>query len=303
LIAGFVYVSKGAPSTSCGPFRTWVHTQRPRYVLLVTGLFETLDFHVAGGPRVVAGTPAYARIYAATLQRDIDDLTSTGATLIIPTVPCMSPGYLTPEQIEELASNPARRAVEDDLLRSVAARKENRGRVVVPDLDSFVCPHGTYERALGSVADARPDGMHFAPAAADLVASWLLREVPGLRHATVGATALSPAEAVSDSFNLHGVICQMGRAQSENEGVPATFIPCMYEPHVGIVITGNLRVFAGAAQRSQYERYLRRTACAAAGPNSKQTFSYLRGTNWILTGYIVAASARLVSRTPTRFVC
>ena len=257
LIAGRIYVQQDAPSTSCGPFRSWVKSQRPQYVLLVTGLFETLDFHRPGGPRIVPGTAAYAAAYTATLQRDIDDLTSTGATLIIPTVPCTNLKFLPKEQLRELAYNPQRQAIENALLRSVANRPENRGRVVTPDLNRFVCPAGSYQHSLGDVAEARPDGMHFVAPAADIVARWLMGQVPGLRRATTSATKASWAEQISDVFNLHNLICQMGRAQPLPASDAGTLVPCFYHPSAGVTRDSELRVFTNAAGERLYERFYR----------------------------------------------
>ena len=56
-------------------------------------------------------------------------------------------------------------------------------RVIAVDLAARVCAGGEFSDRLGTVDDARPDGVHFSDPGADWVATWLgpLLADPGLR--------------------------------------------------------------------------------------------------------------------------
>ena len=47
------------------------------------------------------------------------------------------------------------------------------GGVTTVDLDAHVCPGGTFSETVDGVGDARPDGLHFSDAGADVTARWL----------------------------------------------------------------------------------------------------------------------------------
>jgi lysophospholipase L1-like esterase len=53
-------------------------------------------------------------------------------------------------------------------------------RVKVLELNRFVSPDGVFTNHLAGVDDLRGDGVHFTPAGADLVASWLAPQLRGV---------------------------------------------------------------------------------------------------------------------------
>ena len=65
-------------------------------------------------------------------------------------------------------------------------------RLTLLDLNGFVSPGGKYAEYIGD-AQVRDDGVHFAPAGADMVTAWL---VPQLRELLAGSlTGAVPAES------------------------------------------------------------------------------------------------------------
>jgi hypothetical protein len=146
--------------------------------------------------------------------------------------------------------------------------------------------------------------MHFVAPAADIVASWLIGEVPALHTATSSGAKRSRAEQVSDVFNLHDVVCQMGRATSVSGAEHGTLIPCFYHPTRGTIATSELRVFAQSAGERAYAQYFRNLACKVAGPGGgSKVLTYLHGRDWIMTGPATAYSAGQVGQSLTDFSC
>jgi lysophospholipase L1-like esterase len=74
--------------------------------------------------------------------------------------------------------DPDRVDILNGLIRQAVA--ELPDRVTLVDLNAFVCPDGRYAADVGGVPDARGDGVHFTPAGADLVASWLGPQLLGV---------------------------------------------------------------------------------------------------------------------------
>jgi hypothetical protein len=73
-----------------------------------------------------------------------------------------------------------------------AVARAEADRVTAVDLHSLVCPRGTFTNTLHGIENARPDGTHFSPRAADWVATWLGPQLlgeyrRGLRDGTIAA--------------------------------------------------------------------------------------------------------------------
>ena len=128
----------------CGSFDVWTRDQAPEYVILMTGTYETMDIR----PRdlkttLKPGTAAFAAYYRTQLEQAIRALGSTGAVVIITTVPCLYVPYFPEALREQTVMNPDRLRIENQLLLEVATRPEYRGRVIVADLNHFLCPRGS----------------------------------------------------------------------------------------------------------------------------------------------------------------
>ena len=95
-----------------------------------------------------------------------------GAVVVIPTVACTQPeSGTTAETVSHSAFNPARVRAANRVLRELA--RENVGRMMLVDLNRYVCPGGKYANSLHGVDPLRVDGVHYTPAGSDLVGRWL----------------------------------------------------------------------------------------------------------------------------------
>jgi hypothetical protein len=143
---------------------------RPDISLVVLGGWEVLD-HQVDGRTVRPGTPEYERYLGGELQLVDDTLAPASRRIAILNVPC----YHQPETgvdatLAETRNQPARgEALNQVLERFVAAHSD---RVVLLDLDSFLCPAGRYQDRMQGVR-VRYDGVHFSEVGAKLVWRWL----------------------------------------------------------------------------------------------------------------------------------
>lgn len=115
----------------------------------------------------VPGDPLFDAHVVGEYTAAVDALSSTGAEVVWLTPPCVeSPngakeGVFEPGRMERLA---------DHILPSLRAQRPGLAAV---DLAARVCPRGEFTSTLGGIVDARPDGIHFVPAAADWLAAWI----------------------------------------------------------------------------------------------------------------------------------
>ena len=290
---------------SCGPFRLWTRQQAPEYVILVTGTFETMDVRPPGSKSTFKpGTAAFAAYYRTGLQKAIRELSSTGAVVIITTVPCISALYFTERFKEQTAMNPDRLRIENKLLLQVASRPVNHGRVVVADLNHFLCPRGTYQASLGTVEKVRYDGEHLSSDGANLVTTWLIHQVPQLRRAGK-KTNLDVGDRIAGRLNAAGWPCSRGlpfpSGQPEND--PLAVYSCL---------NGGLS-FQIAKSRAALRMLLaaeRSSACEIARSGGEQTTQVAHGDLWIVRAnpsltLQVAATLRAAGEkvAPTHWVC
>ena len=209
LVPGKFNIRGGTPARSCGPFGEWVKAQRPQFVLLMElGAPGDATTVTVDGNTTAVTSSRYREMYKTDLQDAIDKLSATGATIIVPNVPCWGDNAEVPSSQRPQFN--ARLVEENELLHEVVTQPENRARVVSPDLRKFVCPLDRFQRSLGNVADARPDGAHFSPQGADVVARWLLQQVPSLSAAK--RTPHSLADDLFDRLNAERSIARSDRA-------------------------------------------------------------------------------------------
>ncbi|MGZ4734228.1 MAG: acyltransferase family protein [Acidimicrobiia bacterium] len=280
LLRGRVEVWDGGPSVDCGRFRDWTAELRPQYALLVTGVYEMFDLRRENGsPLLVPGSAAFARYYTESIQRAIDELSSTGATVILPNVPCMQAKFFPADQRSQTAVNPDRLRIENGLLRTIVDRPQNRGKVVSPDLHSLLCPNGRFRTSFGGVAVVRPDGEHFSADGAKAIARWLETVVPGLERArrAAGSPIVNALEA---RLRRAGYYCSFGgrAALRGDPGLTGVF-DCL---HRGLTV--DVRVYARSKALRRYLAILKVVACQHALADGTRSIDYLRTGRWVLSG-------------------
>lgn len=157
-------------------WRRAVHDHRPKVVVLISGVWDLFDVRPLSSKQwLVPGSKAWARYYEATLEKALDVLSSTGAHVIIPTIPFVSGSTAGPGTFQASSQDPSRVRAANAVLARVAAK--NKDRVVAPDLNRYLSPDGRYQQSLGAVPTVRSDGVHFTVPGADLVGSWLAPRV------------------------------------------------------------------------------------------------------------------------------
>ncbi|HEY3834788.1 MAG TPA: acyltransferase family protein [Acidimicrobiia bacterium] len=277
-LPGIIEAYGNTSSISCGPLRAYVAQQRPKYVLLVSGIFETLDLRVtASGPMLRPGTAAYASYYESSIQAAIDALSSTGATVVIPTVPCIHGNFLPAKERDQTVDNVARLNIEDSLLHKVATRPDNRTRVVSPDLRGYLCPRGTFQASLGSVKVMRPDGEHFSIEGARAVGRWLIAQVPGMKSAPHGRA--SEADSLVSKLTAGGVYCSFAAPLSASNPInPAASVSCAKRGNNFL-----LRVYRTARAKARYIGLSVAVTCEFQH-SATIPVTYAAEADWVVTG-------------------
>jgi peptidoglycan/LPS O-acetylase OafA/YrhL len=139
----------------------WVHQLQPNVVVLLAGGGEVLDRLYKGHMTNIL-SPIFAAYVKGQLETAVRTATAGGALMVFMTKPCQSTGE-QPNGEPWPQDSAARQDAYNALLRQVAAEHPNQ--VYVQDLNSYVCPGGTYTQDLNGVPVREPDGLHFATAA------------------------------------------------------------------------------------------------------------------------------------------
>jgi lysophospholipase L1-like esterase len=153
-------------------WRRTVHELRPRVVVLVSGVWDLFDVRPPGSARwLIPGTRAWGSYYAATLERAAGVLGSTGAHVVIPTIPYFGGVGAGTGRYGASSYDPNRVRAANEVIRRVAAKKTSR--FAAPDLNRYLSPTGGYQAGLGAVPVVRSDGVHFSTPGANVVGNWL----------------------------------------------------------------------------------------------------------------------------------
>ena len=163
-------------------------TFQPDLTVVDVGAWEVFDRKI-DDRWVTFGTPEFDQILTDKLQEVVDTLGATGAPVVLLTSPYFerNDGVSATEWTE---NDRSRIDHFNDLLREVAARPENSGRVDVLDLGRYLCPATSdpcHEQING--VTIRDDGLHYGEDGARIVAKWL---TPQLRQLALGQPATPP---------------------------------------------------------------------------------------------------------------
>jgi peptidoglycan/LPS O-acetylase OafA/YrhL len=144
---------------------------RPDVALLIIGRWETVD-RVNEGRWTHIGDPSFDGYITQELQRALAVLGSTGARLVVATVPYSrrgekANGRLWPED------EPERVDQWNAMMHQVVARDPNIG---ILDLNKKLCPAGVYTAKVDGV-QVRSDGVHLTPEGVKWLTPWLEESV------------------------------------------------------------------------------------------------------------------------------
>jgi len=161
---GTEYPAPPACSPTSPPAEQWpalwaglLRAQHPNVTILMAGRWEVSD-QIIDGRTVHIGEPAYDALLTADVQRAVQVGTSTGADMILLTVPCFSSGE-QPDGQPWPEDSTSRRLEYDRILETVAAAHPRD--VEVDDFGAQVCPGGRFESTIDGVRVRLSDGVHF----------------------------------------------------------------------------------------------------------------------------------------------
>ncbi len=147
---------------------------QPDAAVLIVGRWETVD-RVNEGRWTHIGDPTFDAYLVAELRRALDVLGSTGARVVVTTVPYSRygerpDGSLYPED------RPDRVDQWNSLLRSVVGRWSDPANIAVLDLNKKLCPAGAYTAKVDGVT-VRSDGVHLTPEGVAWLTPWLEQSI------------------------------------------------------------------------------------------------------------------------------
>ncbi len=144
-------------------YRADVAKYRPKVVMVVFGAASDNKIDVGGGFED-ACAPGYRKEQVRLHKAAIDDLRSSGATVVLVTVARSNSTFHGPEWNQHIDCY-------NDVLRSIAG---NTPGVKLVDLDHWLCPDGQCRQDLDG-ATPRPDGLHFNGPGGRAVSAYLTK--------------------------------------------------------------------------------------------------------------------------------
>jgi peptidoglycan/LPS O-acetylase OafA/YrhL/lysophospholipase L1-like esterase len=150
-------------------WRAEVQELQPDIALVMFGQFANDQIDLDGAFRRPCD-PEYQAAEREALTEGIDDLTSSGARVVLVTAPWSSVDWVT-DSGEVLAG---RMTCLNDIYRSMA---DERDDVDVVDLASYICPSPTQCQSKIDGIDLREDTVHFRDEGAEKIARWLVPQV------------------------------------------------------------------------------------------------------------------------------
>ena len=135
----------------------WVTQLQPNVVVLLAGGGEVLDRLYRGRMTNILHA-TFAAYVESQLEKAVQIATARGALVVFMTKPCQSTGE-QPDGAPWPQDSAARQKAYNALLRKVADGHPDQ--VYVQDLNSYVCPGGTYTEDLDGVPVRQSDGSHF----------------------------------------------------------------------------------------------------------------------------------------------
>lgn len=172
-----------APSDTCVDWKqTWtndIDQFRPDLVVLDVGAWEIFDRKI-DGQWIEFGTPEFDTMLSNKLQEVINTVTANGAPIVLLTSPYFerNDGVSTTEWTQ---NDRGRVDHFNDLLRRLALKNENNGKVLVIELGKWLCQDSGPCRESIDGVKVREDGLHYGPGA-KVVAKWL---APQLRQIAI----------------------------------------------------------------------------------------------------------------------
>lgn len=148
----------------------------PNVVVLMLGPWELFDRQV-DGVKVAIGSPHFADIMTAQLEKELAVISRASARMLLVTTPCYEPTNAATYQAETWTSRLRIEALNRIWRDFATAHKRD---VTLGDLGRFVCPKGTVRRSFDG-SPLRSDGIHFTRSGAETIWQWLRTQIEAMR--------------------------------------------------------------------------------------------------------------------------
>ncbi|MCB0909911.1 MAG: acyltransferase, partial [Nocardioidaceae bacterium] len=194
--------TKGIRNTDCdnqvAHWQAALKGSDPDVVLLSSGAWEVFD-HVVDDKIERVGTAEYADYLLAQYDQAYDVLTSTGARLVVPSVPCyaQTDNAMRGAEMAQARNDGDRVAFVNSVIGRFSIQHPD---VVVIDIGPWVCPGGTSREEIDGVT-VRYDGVHYTEEGGAALWSQVLMPAINRTIAAPDADALR-ALLVGDSVPL-----------------------------------------------------------------------------------------------------
>ncbi len=178
--------NRDAPECS-GWLERWrdrVVSEQDDVVVALWAMWDLFDRRVDG--QVLRwGTPEMDRYLLAGLDGAVTTLTSTGARLVLLTSPYYEPADLATRS-DRLGTAFEKSRVDHWNALLAAVAQAHPGAVSLVDLHAYMSPGGQSVNTIDGVDDVRPDGIHFSPEGAGVVARWLEPQIVRFANGSTG---------------------------------------------------------------------------------------------------------------------
>lgn len=155
----------------------FIRVTQPDVVLMMPSVFDLSPRKATKNSRIVSPpSPEFDAILMAGYEAAIDVLSAKGHQVVLTSLPCARPEENRGEvNLAAVLSDENVRHMNEVVLPELMARRPEV--IGLLPLHDVVCPDGEFRSTLGTVENARPDGIHFEDAATDWLAPWLEAEI------------------------------------------------------------------------------------------------------------------------------
>lgn len=174
----FIYHGEvDTPLSTCSAWQSdyasYVSSALPSVAMLFIGRWDTVDRYINGQYQHL-GMSSYNQLFLTNLRQAIDDLSSTGARVVILTSPYYYSGGPNPTSTWP-EDNPSR---VDTLNRlELEAVNESHARAKIIDLGSYLSQNGSYSRVIDGIPIRTDDGVHYTTQGAIFASSYVLPKI------------------------------------------------------------------------------------------------------------------------------
>ena len=183
---------ESSPVSACNDwpkfFRYELALNHPEVVGLLVGRWDITDHLLPSGQEVNIGQPAWDAHLTSELNSVVDLLSSTGAKVVLFTMPDLDVTQTAPNGQPFPENNPIRVTEWNQIVDSVAAQRKKV--VTLVNLNRIADPHSHFQEVIDGVTVRWADGIHFAKTGGE----WLQPDIlPTIAQVGLGVRAHAAA--------------------------------------------------------------------------------------------------------------